>query len=96
MQEESLEKRRGERVSAALPVRLGTATGVTRDVSASGIFFETDAFEDLGDLISFTVEFSSPRGKTMLSCRGDVVRIERRDPGMGVAVRITESVMRLA
>jgi hypothetical protein len=100
--EEDREKRRGERVSAVLPVRLGTTTGVTRDVSATGIFFETDVFEGLGelvnpgDLVNFTVEFNSSRGKTMLHCQGDVVRVEQRDSGVGVAVRITESVMRLA
>jgi hypothetical protein len=96
MPKKDQEKRSGERVCTALPVRLGTATGVTRDVSASGIFFETNTADVLGDLISFTVEFDTPSGKRMLRCLGDVVRIEPRDTRVGVAVRITESTMVMA
>ena len=90
------DKRAGERVLAALSVRLGGATGVTRDVSASGIFFETDASYGLGNLISFTVEFDAPGGKMLLKCRGDIVRIEPRGTQVGVAVKIIESTMELA
>ena len=36
------EHRTEERVRAALRVSLGDVTGVTRDVSASGLYFETD------------------------------------------------------
>ena len=93
MPKEDQEKRSGERVCTALPVRLGAATGMTRDVSASGIFFETEAADAMGDLISFTVEFDTPRGKRMLKCKGDVVRIEPRDARIGVAVKIIESTM---
>ena len=90
------EKRTGERVFTALSVSLGTATGVTRDVSASGIFFETDASYALGNLISFTVEFDAPGGKMLLKCRGNIVRIEPRGTQVGVAVKIMESTMELA
>lgn len=90
------EKRTGERVFTALSVSLGTATGVTRDVSASGIFFETDASYALGNLISFTVEFDAPGGKMLLKCRGNIVRIEPRGTQVGVAVKIIESTMELA
>ena len=91
------EKRRGERrVLTALSVNLGNAKGVTRDVSASGIFFETDASYGLGNLISFTVEFDAPGGKLLLRCRGDIVRIEPRGTQVGVAVKIIESTMELA
>ena len=90
------EKRTGERVFTALSVSLGTATGVTRDVSASGIFFETDASYALGNLISFTVAFDAPGGKMLLKCRGNIVRIEPRGTQGGVAVKIVESRMELA
>jgi hypothetical protein len=95
MASEVQEKRKGERISTTLPVRLGTATGMTRDVSALGIFFETDAADAMGDLIIFTVEFDTPRGKRVLKCKGDVVRIEPRNARLGVAVRIIESTMSL-
>lgn len=66
---------------------------MTRDVSASGIFFETEASDSLGGLISFTVEIDTPGGKRMLKCQGDVVRVEPCDARVGVAVQIVESMM---
>jgi len=93
MAKEDQEKRRRERVCTALPIRLGTATGITRDVSASGIFFEIDTTDAVGDQISLTVELDTPRGKRKLSCQGDVVRIEPHESRVGVAVRIIESTM---
>lgn len=87
------ENRREERVCTALPVDLGTATGVTRDVSATGIFFETDASYAVGSEISLTVELDTPGGKMMLKAHGNIVRIERRDAKVGVAVKIIESTM---
>jgi hypothetical protein len=35
-------RRQAQRISVALPVELERGKGVTRDVSASGVFFETD------------------------------------------------------
>lgn len=87
------EKRREERVCTALPVDLGTATGITRDVSASGIFFETDASFTAGSAIDFTMEFDTPGGRMILKCRGSIVRTEAHDSRLGVAVKITESTM---
>ena len=86
-------QRREERVSAALPVDLGTATGITRDVSASGVFFETDATYALANEINFTVQLETPGGKMMLRCKGEIVRIEPRGKRVGVAVKIVESTM---
>ena len=85
--------RKDERVSTALPVDLGTATGITKDVSASGIFFETDASYAVDSTISFTVQLDTPGGKMLLKCRGNIVRIESRGEKVGVAVKITESTM---
>lgn len=91
-----IDKRSEQRIPATYPVNLGGATGITSDVSASGIFFETSADFSVGSPISFTVEFDSPGGRKVLKCAGSVVRIETRDSGVGVAVRITESTMGMA
>jgi hypothetical protein len=80
-----------ERVPAALPVHLDRATGVSRDVSASGVFFETDVNYAEGSVISFSIEVEGPEGKMMLKCQGKIVRVERRDGKVGVAARIMES-----
>lgn len=93
MEPRDSEKRRDERVATALPVDLGTATGITRDVSASGVFFETDATYAVGSEISFAVELDTPGGKMILRCKGEIVRIEPRDARVGVAVKITESTL---
>ena len=88
------EQRREERVPAALDVTLDGAKGVTRDVSASGIFFETDAEYAAGSDISFSVNLETPGGKMVLNCKGAIVRVERGADRLGVAVRITESSIR--
>jgi PilZ domain len=93
---ELLEKRRGQRIQTALPVFLKNVEGITRDVSASGVFFWTsESTCALGELISFSVELKRPEGRMMLKCQGDVVRTEPQDGMMGVAVKITDSAMKL-
>ena len=87
------EHRKEERVSTALPVDLGGAKGVTQDVSASGIFFETDADYAPGHAISFAVELDTPGGRMRLKCEGEIVRVEPRNGRVGVAVKITQSVL---
>ena len=88
--------RREERVSAALPVDVGSAVGIARNISASGIFFEVDADYAVGSSISFSVKLGTPSGHMNLKCLGEIVRIERRDAKVGVAVMIRESAMEAA
>lgn len=92
----SQEKRGGQRIQTALPVHLTSAAGITRDVSASGVFFWTDAICARGEPISFAVEFNRPGGRMVFKCRGDVVRTEPRAARIGVAVKITELAMETA
>ena len=96
MKKKGADQRAEERVSAAWPVDLGAATGVTCDVSASGMFFETDATYALGNEITFGVELDTPGGKLILRCRGSIVRLEPRENRVGVAVKITESRLEVA
>lgn len=87
------EHRKSDRVPTELPVDLGTAKGRTRDISPTGIFFETDASYAFGSTISFAVELDTPTGKKVLRCYGDIVRLEPRLERVGVAVKISQSVM---
>ena len=82
---------REERVRTARPVHLDQGTGITRDVSASGVFFETDVDYAAGSEISFSIELEGPGGKMMLRCQGQIVRVEQRDGKVGVAAKIIES-----
>jgi hypothetical protein len=85
-------QRREERVSAARPVRLDRGTGVTENVSASGVFFETNVDYAVGSKISFVIELEGLREeKSMLRCQGEIVRVEHRDGKVGVAARIVAS-----
>ena len=97
MTEEQSEKRRGQRIHTSLPIFLKNVQGITRDVSASGVYFWTsESVCALGELIKFSVELKRREGRMMLRCQGDVVRTEPRAIDMGVAVRIVESAMELA
>lgn len=87
------EKRGHKRIVVALPVILENATGVTRDVSASGAFFWVSGAYAIGEPISFGMGRKTKAGKSMLNCRGVVVRTEPRGHNVGVAVRITGSAM---
>ena len=87
------EKRREKRVAASLPVILARASGLTRDVSASGVFFETDTQFAQGSRIDITVKLTSPAGRMRLECQGEIVRVEQHGTRMGVAVKITDSVL---
>jgi len=91
-----MNKRREERISAALPVFLDNATGMTCDVSATGMFLETSAAFAVGDLVNFVVEFDAPGGKRMLKCAGSVIRTETRADRIGLAIKIVESTMGLS
>ena len=87
------EKRRQDRICTRLPVDLGAATGITRDVSESGLYIETDAQYVVGSEINLSVELDTPSGKMLLKCHGNIVRLEHRDAKLGVAVKIIESTM---
>ncbi len=61
--------------------------GMTRNVSLSGLFFETEQSFALGEQISVTMvlEHVSPGQPVRLQCEGRVVRITRFDQRIGVA-----------
>ena len=85
-------REREPRVQAALPVSMeGREAGRTRDVSASGIFFETSAEIAEGEPIDLELELTVDQGKVLLKCSGRVVRVERSEGRIGVAVKIVES-----
>jgi len=86
------EQRKEERVRAALRVQLADdAVGVTRDVSASGLFLETSAPYAARSPICFTIEIPGPTGKMLLSCRADILRIERQESRLGIAVKFLDT-----
>lgn len=90
MRREKAEKRRVERVKAALPVAVEGLPAISRDLSASGIFLETDAGYALGSPVSMALDLDTPWGKVIFRCQGRIVRVEHRDDKVGVAVRFND------
>jgi hypothetical protein len=91
MKRKKTEKRRGERVKAALPAAMEGLPALSRDVSASGIFLETEAGYALGSPVSMALDLDTPWGKVMFRCEGRIVRVEHREDKVGVAVRFDDT-----
>ena len=92
MKREAKDKRRDKRISALLPVGLGNREGFAVDVSATGMFLETDSSYSIGSEVSLAMDLDTPWGRVMFECHGKIVRLEPRDGTVGVAVRFTESI----
>jgi PilZ domain len=84
------ERRLQRRFRVGLPVGLDGTTGITRDISASGVYFETSRGLLPGTLISFSVTFEHVgTGEPLhVQYEGDIVRVEALGEQFGVAVRI--------
>lgn len=81
--------RREERVATELAISMPGASGVARNVSASGIYFETDIQLKEGSKLEFTVEFvDTPGGPLRAQCVARIVRVERRGTTIGVGAAI--------
>jgi hypothetical protein len=87
------EPRQSWRVGAEVPIRLQDRTsGVTRDISPTGVYFVISESLQVGESIRFSMEFDDPTGGVLhLDCTGKVVRVEQTAGKSGVAVAITES-----
>lgn len=72
---------------------LGTGSAVTRNVSASGMYFEADMPYTIGNEIRFAVDLETPEGRSVLRCRGEILRVRPQNGKMGMAVKIVESVL---
>ena len=91
-----IERRASVRIPIAQPVYLENAKGFTHNLSASGVFFWiTSGSYEVGDKIRFSLEISRPEGPVMVKCRGVIVRVERYESRIGVAVNFKETVTKL-
>jgi hypothetical protein len=87
---EFTERRQAVRFPIAIPVELDEGTGITRDVSLSGVFFETTQWFAPGEPVRLTLvlERASP-GDPIRQCEGQVVRVGQSNGKVEVAVAIT-------
>ena len=80
-------------MTASLPLYAGRRKGVTRDVSASGLFFETDVGYSVGNEVRIALDLDTPWGKVMLRSDGKIVRVQLHDHKVGVAVQFVDVTM---
>lgn len=86
------EHRTEPREPIELPLQMDDgASAVTRDISATGLFFETDSEQRVGNLINFEINLDTPDGPMKLKAQGQIVRIESQGGRTGVGVKLLES-----
>lgn len=83
--------RQADRFNIELPVELDNSHGLTRNICATGIYFETEAVQTPGSHVRFTVEVTIRGEKSKMVCEGEVVRVENKDGVVGVAVALSNS-----
>ena len=85
----STKRDRASRVSSCLPVSLNGKTGVTRDISATGILFEIDEEDHKeGSSISLEIDLDTPGGPLKLLCKAKVVRVVKEGGRSAIAAKI--------
>lgn len=86
------EHRSEPREQIQLPVGLaGGKQAVTRDISASGLFFEMDSAQQVGGLVDLEIELDTPSGPMKLKAQGQIMRIEQQAGKTGVGVKLLNS-----
>src|SRR5687768_10058616 len=85
------DRRVAARYPVQIPLQLAEAPALTRDVSASGVYFETDHDLEPGATVEFSFILKNPDGPPLLlTCKGAVVRVERKGEALGVAATLTD------
>jgi hypothetical protein len=86
-----MQRRKEPRADSYLAVALDGGNGVSRNLSASGIYFETEVPLRAGASVSFSMDFASPEGHPVrMFCAGWVIRTEQLEGRIGAGVRIDE------
>jgi hypothetical protein len=87
------ERRRAERFRVIVPVRLEEGSGITRDISTEGVFFETSERSlSVGASVRLALLFGRVQARKPpleVECEGQVRRVEEIGEQVGVAVAFT-------
>ena len=84
--------RAAERFPVEAPIACELARGVTRNISATGVYFEAREAPALGQDVQLSIELTLGGEKTHCEAIGQVMRVEvRRDGRFGVAVRLRKN-----
>jgi len=83
------DNRKANRSQEKIPVELKGGDGVTRDLSISGVYFETGLSFTAGQSIEFTIVFGEHTlNPKRMTCHGEIVRVEANGPKLGVATKL--------
>ena len=84
-------ERREERYPADVTVKFEGGEGAVRNVSASGIYFVTDAELRERQPVKFSLIFENfPSGPISVTCIAQTVRVEEQGARRGVAAEISD------
>lgn len=86
------ERRETTRHQIQVPVDFGRGTGMSRDISFTGIYFITKEVLEPGEplKLAFELEYAIPGKSLQLDCQGHVLRVEQLDNSFGIAAKIDE------
>lgn len=86
----AVDLRHEERIEVALPVLFeGGSRGTTRNVSASGVYVETEGTVRLGLPVKLVIEFTDhPGGPLRVTCEARILRVEERGTRRGIAASL--------
>jgi hypothetical protein len=88
----SEQRRRHQRVPSAIPFTLDDGSeAVSRDLSPSGVYFETEGKLAVGSVVRLALEVDNPSGDLLFQCVARVVRIRTENGKTGVGAEIVES-----
>lgn len=80
--------RAAARFDTALAVDVAGLKGEARNISSTGVYFETDVELPLGSLVNLNVQFTHGGHKHWLACEGRVVRITQADGHHGIGAEL--------
>jgi hypothetical protein len=84
-------QRAADRFTSELPIEINGLQGLTRNISATGVYFETTRDQAPGSRVHFVVEVTVNGERLKMVCAGEVVRVEHKDATVGVAVKLANS-----
>ena len=88
----SLQNRRHQRVPSAIAFTLDDGSdAITRDLSPSGVYFETEGRVTVGSVVRFSLQFDNPSGNLLFLCVARVARIREENGKLGIGAEIVES-----
>jgi hypothetical protein len=82
------DQRAAVRFDTQMPVHTAQGPGTTHNISARGVYFETDVEPRTGALVNISIEYTLQGRKHRLLCEGKVVRVEPQGSRVGVAARL--------